>query len=725
MKKNLLLLLSLCTICAAPPLHAQTAASDIADKKQTLYSSVNTPSTPYRIPAIATMSNGEVIAIADYRPCGADVGNGDVDIYARFSADNGVSWSGTNTTYDDTEDVVKIADGGTGTSKGYGDAAVAADPNSGKVVVMCVGGGSTIFSSASTGTSDYLCIRNYSEDYGRTWTQTNVTSYFKGSGNVFGADVASMFFGSGKLAVSKKVSGRIYGALLVRQGKTKLFGSYIAYENKNYAVYSDDWGASWKLLGGGACCTGGDEPKVEELPNGDVLLSSRASGARYFNVFNFTDIASATGSWATATSCSFAGSNSTNGEIMLYQNVYKVGDESGTKYNVVLQSLPTGSSRSNVSVYYKAFEANKGSWAVSDFTSGWAKGIEVDDGASAYSTMTVLPNGQIGFLYEDDYDTSKADGDYSNIVYVSLTVEEITGGQFTATAPAVDPVISIDVESAEMTVGDNLTLVLTTNSDGAVTFTSSDENVATVTDNGVVTALAAGETTITAYVEATSQYNAASVTCTIIVVEDEEDEVTTYIVNPVEGKIGTATYYVATFSAPENTVLPACVKAYYVKSSSDDEVMLARVEAGKAIPAGEGVILIAMYPGEITMTATTDDSDVASLTDNLLVATLEETVVPAGSYVLAKKGSGALAGQFAFCLTKKDLTFSANRAYLRLESDVQFVRMRIEDESTGIGDTQITIQNAESTVIYDLTGRRVTEMLPGRIYIVNGKKIVN
>ena len=435
-------LLALVSVSAS----AQTSASAIEAKKQTLFSSANHASTPYRIPAIATMSNGEIIAIADQRPCGADVGNGDVDIYAKISNNNGAkgSWTPENIDPSSQSDTPgRIANGGTGTSKGYGDAAVAADPSSGKVVFMCVGAGNTTFGNAKTSTSDYLCIRNYSEDYGRTWTQTNVTSYFKGNNNVFGADVASMFFGSGKLAVSKKVPGRIYGALLVRQVKSSFIVT--SYENKNYVVYSDDWGATWKLLGSGACCSDGDEPKVEELPNGDILLSSRASGARYFNVFKFTNVESATGSWGTAKSCSFAGSNSTNGEILLYQGVSLKNDQSGTKYNILLQSIPTGSSRSNVSVYYKAFVESKTSWEVSDFTSRWTKGIEVDNGASAYSTMTIMPNGEIGFLYEDNYDTSKASGDYSDITFVPLTVEEITGDAYTYVADVAETTVATPV----------------------------------------------------------------------------------------------------------------------------------------------------------------------------------------------------------------------------------------------------------------------------------------
>ena len=50
---------------------------------------------PYRIPAIATAHNGDIIAVADYRHSGADIGmvnNGRIDLRARISKDNGKTW---------------------------------------------------------------------------------------------------------------------------------------------------------------------------------------------------------------------------------------------------------------------------------------------------------------------------------------------------------------------------------------------------------------------------------------------------------------------------------------------------------------------------------------------------------------------------------------------------------------------------------------------------------
>ena len=448
MKKTVFMWLMFFCAMGALTASAQTAASAIDGKKQTLFSSVNHASKPYRIPAVATLNNGTVLAVADQRPCGADVGNGEVDIYAKVGtiASNGTYTWNPATTDPSANGGLKIADGTS--SNGYGDAAVVVDRESGKVLVICVAG-NVVFSNGSSSKHNKMARIVGSAD-GLSWeSPQDVTSKF------FANELSSaytMFMASGRMIQSEMVKVgnyyRIYGALLVREKK-----NILTKVNNNYVVYSDDLGATWKVLGGAKAVSSGDEAKVEELPNGDIVLSSRTSGGRYYNVFKFSNLNNATGSWGSATKCSFAGSNSTNGELLFYKGLV---DANGKEYNVMLQSLPTGSSRSNVAVYYKTFATDKSSWSVSDFTSGWTKGIEVDNGASGYSTMTILPNGQVGFLYEDDYDTSKASGDYCNIVYVPLTVEEITGGKFSAPAnnDTEEPAVPVETPSFSISGGE-------------------------------------------------------------------------------------------------------------------------------------------------------------------------------------------------------------------------------------------------------------------------------
>ena len=429
---------------------AQTSTSAIESNKQTLYSSYNHKSTPYRIPAIATLSNGDLIAISDQRPCGADVGNGEVDIYAKISSDNGASWTPA-TTDPSVNGGLKIADGTS--SNGYGDAAVVADRESGEILVVCVAG-KVVFSNGSSSKHNKMA-RLRSKDYGKTWTTEDATTTF--FDNLL-PSAYTMFMASGRICQSRivKVGNyyRLYAALLVRQKK-----GWFSKENVNYVVYSDDFGATWSILGGSSCVSSADEAKVEELNDGTIVISSRKSGGRYFNVYTFSNLTTAAGSWGSQSTATFAGSNSTNGELMLYNGVTNVS--TGAKQNILLQSLPTGSSRSNVAVYYKVIDDNT-TYKPSNFTSGWTKGIEVDNGASAYSTMTIQANGKIGFIYEDDYDTSAASGDAANIVYVPLTVEQITGGAYTleteeeekvvVETPAISPNDGTYTETASVTI---------------------------------------------------------------------------------------------------------------------------------------------------------------------------------------------------------------------------------------------------------------------------------
>ena len=494
--------------------NAQTAASDIDYKKDIIFNSKNHEQYPYRIPAIATLNNGTVLAIADQRPCGADVGNGEVDIYAKVGT---LNIDGTYSWYPATNDPsanggLMIADGNS--DNGYGDAAVVVDRESGKVLVICVAG-KQVFSKGDKNNHNEMARIVGSAD-GLSWeSPQDVTSKFFANEL---SDAFTMFMASGKMVQSRLVKVgdyyRIYGALLVKDKNNTNY--------KNYVVYTDDFGANWSVLKGtdnvAIAVENADEAKVEELPNGDIVLSSRTSGGRYFNVFKFSNLNNASGSWGSATKCSFAGSNSTNGELLFYKGLV---DANGTEYNVMFQSLPTGSSRSNVAVYYKAFATNKNSWAVSDFTSGWTKGIEVDNGASGYSTMTILPNGQVGFLYEDDYDTIKASGDYSNIVYVPLTVEEITGGKYSAPAnntevpavvvetPSFSPAGGEVQEGATVSIAcatEGATIYYTTN--GATPTTSSTKYTGAITVNSAMTikAIAVKEGNYTNSEVATASY---------------------------------------------------------------------------------------------------------------------------------------------------------------------------------------------------------------------------
>ena len=429
MKKLYIALITLTGLMGGMGVQAQT---------ETVLFKYTNAKQPYRIPAIATMSNGEIIAISDYRPGGNDVGNKcDVDIYARISNDNGVSWTGEETPHSSSSEVIKIADGCSDDFPdiAFGDAAVAAHPETGEVLVMCVGAYNTSFSSANETTSDYYCYRFCSNDYGRTWNKVapiNITSQMKGDDSVLpNKEVYAMFFASGRLHVSRYHKNRIYGALYTKE----------ASGERNYVLYTEDFGESWKCLGNdvaiGKETNTANEAKVEELPNGDVLISSRKAGGRYFNVYSFEQ-----GEWLGQTEYTFGGSASCNGELLLYNSVKNAKNASDTKeYALLLQSLPdNGSSyidtRKNVTIFYKLLEYGT-AYTPAEIASAWTEGKVVYSGNSAYSTMTIMPDGNIGFLYEKDYKTNTlmtskyASGGTANIVFVPYTIENVTGDNYT------------------------------------------------------------------------------------------------------------------------------------------------------------------------------------------------------------------------------------------------------------------------------------------------------
>ena len=74
---------------------AVNITTDKENRYQYLYYSPDENGVPYRIPAITTTANGYVFAINDYRPCGNDIGFGEVDLVMRHSTKAGEEWDGT------------------------------------------------------------------------------------------------------------------------------------------------------------------------------------------------------------------------------------------------------------------------------------------------------------------------------------------------------------------------------------------------------------------------------------------------------------------------------------------------------------------------------------------------------------------------------------------------------------------------------------------------------
>ncbi len=378
-----------------------------------------TAEIPYRIPAIAaTAETGRLIAVNGYLVCGTDIGYGQVDLHYRLSEDNGATWSETK--------VMAEGNGIKGDPKcGYGDPAIVADRESENDVLVISVTGNTVYSQATRQNPNRIA-RHYSHDGGLTWDEPEEIT--EDIYQLFdeGHQVQSMFVGSGKICQSQTVKvGSHY----------RLYAALCAKPNGNRVIYSDDFGKTWKPLGGASALPvpSGDEPKCEELPDGRVLISSRCGGGRYYNIYSFTNTATAEGEWGQQTYSSSSnkgiaiGGNSTNGEILI---VPAVRNEDGAEVYVALQSVPMAASRSNVGIFYKEL-AEAADWTdEASFAGNWDGSYQVSTTTSAYSTMCLQKDDKIGFFFEENYryigqkDGHNNDG-YDGI-YTPISLEQIT-----------------------------------------------------------------------------------------------------------------------------------------------------------------------------------------------------------------------------------------------------------------------------------------------------------
>lgn len=194
-----------------------------------------------------------------------------------------------------------------------------------------------------------------------------------------------------------------------------------------------------------------------------------------------------------------------NGEIRIYQNggTLTVTAKTGAKIN----SITIGSSMAT-SVTYKA---DAGSTSAAQSIS--ANGTFTKSGLNASSVLfTCKGTTTSSRLYLNRLEVTYTAGTATTYMYYSTDCD---GTIDLTTAPTLEFADANKV----LTIGDTYTNDLECNSSGAKTFTSSDVNVATVAANGQVTALAAGNTTITVAVAAVAgTYSAATASYNITVV---------------------------------------------------------------------------------------------------------------------------------------------------------------------------------------------------------------
>ena len=366
MKNIILILFALPFLCGCQKPTAETPDTPpqpdtIKYYEQCLFRPGDYGSANWRIPAICCLPDGTLLIACDRRKYNeADLPE-DIDIVSRRSTDNGRTWS----------EPVTIARG-TGRKQGFGDAALVVCQN-GDVVCAFVGGNGLFASSENDPIRSYICR---STDGGQSWsTPVDITAQLWGSqaSNTACRNYRASFFGSGNglLITRGQHAGRImFAAAMCRKANNTL---------DNFVVYSDDNGLTWHVSN--LAYSGGDEAKLMELVDGRLLISVRQNGARGFNHSADGGI-----TWGTQGRWDCMKTNACNGDMLRL-----AATDRGDKRNILLHSVPNSMERRNVSIFVSYDEGQT-----------WQDPVLLFNGPSVYSSLTLLKNGSVGVLLEEN-----------------------------------------------------------------------------------------------------------------------------------------------------------------------------------------------------------------------------------------------------------------------------------------------------------------------------------
>lgn len=366
----------------------------------------------YRIPALVKAADGSLVVLADKR--GNDLGDlpNIISIVAKRSTDGGKTWG----------EMVTVAQGNSAAGTTYGDAAVVLNEKNGELVAVFVGnenyGSHCVGLWASNSSYPLRLYKSISKDNGLTWSAPeDISNYVYGG--IYGQTYSwiGLFAGSGNGLQLKKgdKAGRLMFVVAARNDSS--WGGAMS----NYAIYSDDNGATWNVSKNPAC-TNGDEAKVTEAENGDVIMSikNRNKGFRLFA--RSTDGGE---TWSTATQNTDVMDPACNGDLIKYEH-------DGKYY--LLHSLPGSTSvRENVTVYLS-----------SDGGANWDIRRQIYTGYSAYSSLAVLDDGTIGIIIEEGkWDSGLPGSDGFNLSYINFTLDWLLNGQ-EPVVPVADGVLDLN-----------------------------------------------------------------------------------------------------------------------------------------------------------------------------------------------------------------------------------------------------------------------------------------
>ena len=338
-----------------------------APRHQVLFHSGMNGVPNYRIPALAATNNDVVIAVADARyDRGQDLPN-NIDLVMRRSFDSGNTWT----------DSEVISDFG---EQGAGDAALLVDRDTGRVwcfLTYAPDGVGVKTSRPGIDGDTFQLYLMFSDDDGASWSKPkNINREVKDPA----WDAVWSSPGNGY----QDDAGRLYFPLSRRSGDT--FYSHF--------IYSDDHGESWRM--GGPAGERSEEWMLVEKRDGTLLANMRNHYEKNRRATAFSQDRGV--SWKGYQHHPDLISPVCQSAMRWYDPVEKA---------YLLFSNPAATERRRLTVRVSEDEG-----------STWPHSKVLFDGPAAYSSMTLLPDGSIGILYERGEDNP-----YQTVVFTKMSLE--------------------------------------------------------------------------------------------------------------------------------------------------------------------------------------------------------------------------------------------------------------------------------------------------------------
>lgn len=374
MKKGILLLLIILSINSYSQKKKGVLAKDLIAYEDLFNANMKVGVKCYRIPAIITATNGDLIAAIDERvPSCKDLKwSKDINIVLRRSADNGKTWSKIETVVDFT----------------YGKSA--SDPS---MIVDKI-------------TKEIFLFYNYMDlekekdvyylhvikslDNGKTWSKhVDITSQI--SKPEWHNDFKFITSGRG-----------------IQTSTGKLLHCMVNLNNGMHLFGSDDHGKTWHFID--VPVSPSNESKVVELVDGSWMVNARANK----NKMRYVHISSDEGeTWISKPEPSLIDPGC-NASFIRYTSV-----KDGFKKNRLLFSnSKMEKERKNMTVRISYDEGKT-----------WSKGKTIYTGGSAYSSMTILKNGDIGLFFEKD--------GYKENPFLSFSLSWLSDGKDSYIKPSI------------------------------------------------------------------------------------------------------------------------------------------------------------------------------------------------------------------------------------------------------------------------------------------------